>query len=385
MKNMDHGRSLLLFGSGVLGGNVLDLLSWSGFSGEITVAGRNEATLRQRTNLTRIASYNQGRYPRLATRLVDLNDVDQTARVIADVRPDIILNTATVQTYWRISMLPEPTFRALAEAGLGAWLAMHLSPAHRLMTAVRRSGHTAVVVNAAYPDAVNPALHTRSLAPSIGVGNVMNAVPAIRASAALLLDAPVRELQIKLVAHHYVGNRLPAAGDTGGAPFHLRIYQNGSDVTEMVDVAEMFRLLPTELVRTRGSAGMYVTASSVVAVIDALLSPTPVALHAPGPAGLVGGYPVLVSSNGISLDLPETCSPETAIAVNEGGQVFDGIDRISDSGRVTLTPKAVEIMKRTLGHDCPEFNVDECHGVAAELRSRYLAFEARSSHTVSPR
>lgn len=377
------GRTLLIIGTGVLGGNVLDLLAWSGFDGGIVVAGRNARTLLERTNLTRMSAYNQGRYPRISTWLLDLHDVDRTAEAIAEIRPDIIFNATSVQTYWRISALPKPAYEALSAPGVGPWLPMHLSPAHRLMTAVRRTDLDPVVVNGAYPDAVNPILAAHGLAPALGIGNVMNVVPAVRAAAAMALGAPVESVQIRLVAHHYVSNRLPAAGDAGGAPYHLGVYQDGEDVTGKADPAEIFRLLPAELRRTRGAAGMYVTASSAFAVLRALLSPAPVELHAPGPCGLAGGYPVRVSERGVELDLPASCPVEAAVAVNERGQVFDGVRSIAADGRVRLTDLAVETMRRELGHHCAEFGLEDCHELAMELSARYLAYEAASGRRAS--
>ena len=375
---MEHREeeTLLIIGSGVLAGNVLDLLSWHGYSGQITVASRNEKTLIERTNLSRISAYNQGQYPRITTTRLDLNDVDRCTEVIAGLRPDIIFNTASIQTYWRISTLPKENYETLARIGVGAWLPMHLSPALRLMTAVRASGLAPVVVNGAYPDGVNPVLATRGLAPTLGIGNIMNVVPAVRAAISMVLAEPVEDIQIRFVAHHFVSNLLPAAGDTGGAPICLRIYAHGHDVTEQVDLPEMFRLLPTKVRRTRGSAGMYVTASSALAVLFALRSAAPVPLHAPGPGGLPGGYPVVVSASGVELDLPDSCPADTAIRINEQSQVYDGLERIEPDGRVVLSDVAVKTLKDELGYYCPEFKVEECHEWAAELKDKYRSFEA---------
>lgn len=369
--------TLLLVGTGVLGGNVLDLLSWSGFPGRIVVAGRDQDRLVERVNLTRLASYNQGQYPRLDEVRIDLDDVERTAEELARIRPDVVFNATSVQTYWRISQLPRPVYRELNRPGVGPWLPMHLSPAHRLMTAIRMAGIDPAVVNGAYPDAVNPALATVGLAPLVGVGNVMNVVPALRAAVALLLRAPVDTVRVRLVAHHYVSNRLPASGDTAGAPYALQILLQERDVTAELDLTEVFKLLPTEIRRTRGPDGMYVTASSAAAVLRALRSPVPVPVHTPGPNGLVGGYPVLASAAGVTLDLPPTCSRAEAVAINERGQPFDGIERIRRDGRVEFTPLAIETVKRMLGHECPAIDVADCHEWARELRARYLSFAER--------
>ncbi|UWP79949.1 hypothetical protein [Dactylosporangium fulvum] len=382
-KNTRRDRTLLIIGNGVLGGNVLDLLSWVGFDGQIVVGGRNRTAVEERVNLARLAAYNQGTNPRLAAACVDLDDVDRTAETVSRLRPDIIFNTASVQTYWRISLLPRELYQMLDRPGVGPWLPMHLSPAHRLMTAVHRSGHDSVVVNAAYPDAVNPALQTCGLAPAVGIGNVMNVVPAVRSAAALHLGVDVERVHVRLVAHHYVSNRLPAAGDTGGADYDLRIYVDGTDVTDSADTPALFRLLPTDVRRTRGRAGMYVTASSAFAVLNGLTSATPVTVHAPGPLGLVGGYPVRLSEHGIELDLASACSQERAVAVNEQGQVFDGIERIEVNGRVVFTDLATRTMSDVLGHHCPEFKVEDCHDWARELKAKYSAFEARTGVTGS--
>lgn len=376
-------RTLLVIGSGVLAGNVLDLLAWHGFAGQLIVGSRNERSLLERTNLSRIAAYNQDRYPAISTRYLDLDDVDRSAETIADIKPDVIFNTASVQTYWRISALPRELFRELSTAGLGSWLPMHLSPALRLMTALRLIPLAPIVVNAAYPDAVNPALATRGLAPTAGIGNVMNVVPAVRHACALTLKAPVDEVCVRLVAHHYVSNRLPEFGDSGGAPFHLRVYWNERDVTDAIDVAQTLRLLPTQVRRTRGSAGMYVTASSAFAVLTALMSPDPVALHVPGPSGLPGGYPVRVSDQGVRLDLPDSCPRDMAVAINERGQIFDGVRSIEPDGRVVFTDHSVEVMNRMLHHRCAEFRVEDSHELAAELSARYRAYESAVTGLVS--
>lgn len=375
-------RTLLIIGSGVLAGNVLDLLAWHGFDGQLVVAGRNERSLLERTNLSRIAAYNQDRYPKITTQYLDVDDVDRSAETIAELKPDIIFNTASVQTYWRISALPRELYREMSTAGLGPWLPMHLSPALRLMTALRLTPLKPIVINAAYPDAVNPVLATRGLAPTAGVGNVMNVVPAVRVACALTLKAPVEEIRVRLVAHHYISNRLPEFGDSGGAPFHLRVYWNEQDVSDSIDVDEALRLLPTRVRRTRGSAGMYVTASSAFAVVNALTSPDPVALHAPGPAGLPGGYPVTVSDQGVRLDLPDSCPRDVAVATNERGQVFDGVRSIAPDGRVLFADHSVEVLNRMLHYHCAEFALDDCHEWARELSIKYRAYESAVTGSV---
>ena len=366
-----------MIGCGVLGGYLLDLLSWVGFDGRIVVGCRDVEQAQKRSNLSRFTGLNLGRSPSIEIVKVDLDDADQTSETLAYLRPDIIVNAASVQSYWRISELPTVLYQRLNAPGVGPWLPMHLSPALKLMTAVRNSGVSPTVVNTAFPDAVNPALATCGLAPTIGIGNVMNAVPAVRAAVALHNGVDVSRIMVKLAAHHYVSNRLPAAGDGGDAPFLLRTYKDGADITNDFDITEALHLIPTELRRVRGRSGMYVTASSAYAMINALTSDAATPLHAPGPHGLIGGYPVRVSSASVDLDLPPEWTLAEASEVNRRGQTYDGVSYISSDGRVGFSDQAVATMSEILGHDCAEIRVTESHEWATELRRRYIELERR--------
>jgi len=368
---------LLVIGTGVLGGYLLDLLTWVGFPGDVVVGGRDVERMTERVNLSRLAGLNQGTEPNLEVVPIDLDDIDRTSETIAAVQPDIVFNATSVQTYWKISTLPAPVYQRLSAAGVGPWTPMHLSTALGLMQAVRASGCTPHVVNAAYPDAVNPALATCGLAPTVGIGNVMNIVPAIRSAVAIERGIPTGPVTIRMAAHHYVGNRLPAAGDAGGAPFLVRVYIDGLDRTDEFDLARTLALLPTAVRRTRGKAGMYVTASSAYAVLRALASHEETSVHAPGPLGLIGGYPIIASSAGVRLDLPAEWTREQALDVNRRGQVWDGISSISPDGRIALTDLAVSTMSDVLGHDCPEFTVAEAPAVARAIQERYQALARR--------
>lgn len=380
----DKPPTLLLVGCGVLGGYLLDLLSWVGFPGRIIVGCRDVNHARERSNMSWFAGLNLGHSPSLTVVPLDLDDVERTCDTLGTLRPDIIVNTASVQSYWRISQLPVELYRRLNEPGVGPWLPMHLSPALKLMTAVRGSRSSAVVVNTAFPDAVNPALATCGLAPTIGIGNVMNAVPAVRSAVASHRGVDVAKVTVRLAAHHYVSNRLPSAGDAGPAPFLLRVYEDGRDITDQLDLAQALRLIPTELRRVRGREGMYVTASSAYSVINALMSASPIPLHAPGPQGLIGGYPVRVSASGVELDLPEEWTRAQAAEVNRRGQVHDGIAYITDDGRVGFSDHAVSTMSEVLGHDCEEIHVTDSPEWAAELRARYSVLERSCDLTGSP-
>jgi hypothetical protein len=356
-------KTVLVVGPGVLGGLLTDMLASSGLPLRIVLAGRDGARVEERANLARFSALNQGRVPHLETCIIDVTDTPATVASLDALAPDMVVNASSLYSYWRSAAI-------LGDLPAGLWLPLHLSTALGLMQAVRRTRRRPLVVNAAYPDAVNPALGGVDLAPDVGIGNVMNVVPALRVAAALLLELDVGVVDVRLVAHHAVSNRLPAHGDTGGAPYHLTVYAGGDDVTTKLDIRALFGLLPTRLKRIRGRAGMTVTAGSAFAVVRALTLDTPACVHAPGPLGLIGGYPVRASAAGVELDLPATCSRDEAIAVNEAGQRFEGIEAIHPDGRVVFTESAFHALRTRLGAARRELHPEDSQQWALELRDR---------------
>lgn len=264
-------RRVLILGCGVIGGNVLDLLSrlmpWL----EITIACRTEARLLERVNLAAAVAMNVvGTCPRLSYRVLDLADVSRTSDLIDELKPQVVINATSLQTFWEISTLPKDAYLALNEARIGPWIPNHLALAWKLMRAVKATSQHPFVINTAFPDSVNPVLAQAGLAPSVGAGNLANAVPTLRRAAAKLLDTDPDRVEVRFVAHHYVGNRIATYGDPGGAPFHLSILADGAEVTGCLDTSSLFRLFVSALRRQRGVPGQVMAASSVVAVLRAM-------------------------------------------------------------------------------------------------------------------
>ncbi len=88
------------------------------------------------------------------------------------------------------------------------------------------------MVNSAFPDACGPILKTRGLNPTVGIGNVANPVPAIRLGIADQLGIPLSDVKIYLACQHYVSHYIPRFGTAGGAPYYLRAFVGGRDVTK---------------------------------------------------------------------------------------------------------------------------------------------------------
>ena len=368
---------IMIIGDGHLGSDVLDMLVRRVDSPRVTLVGRNAEKVRRRVNLSTLIGTQLGFKARIAHRTADVNDIARLAEVIAECRPDIVLSTVSLQAYWVISELPTAVFRELDEAEIGPWLPMQLTLIHKVMQAVRESGQTPLVLNAALPDATHAILSKVGLAPTVGVGNVANVVPGLRHAAADMLSVNVAEVEVRLAMEAYVSHRLPKYGDSGGAPYILRVVHEGTDVTERVDQADLLGRLSSKWARLGGLSGMQLTAASAISVLDAMTSDSGAVVHAPGPRGLIGGYPVQVDREGVNVLLPPGCTQAEAEAVNAEALKYDGIEEILADGSVRYSARHMEVLDRMLGYSHQVMTLADSEQLAAELAERYAEFRKK--------
>jgi hypothetical protein len=376
-----NSPSIMIIGLGDLGGRVLDsIIRWSN-SNRIIVGARDHDAAHRRVNLALFSAQQVGFDPTISIETVDLHDIDRTAETIAGVNPGIIFNSATLQSWRIITELPPDIFKQLDEAQFGPWLPVHLTLMWKLMQAVRGSGVAAAVVNSAFPDATNAVLGKAGLAPTCGIGNVANVIPALRNSAAGQLGAAVRSVQIRMVAQHYVSHAIPRYGDSGEAPAHIQVLLDGQDVTTKIDRPALLRALTGPLKRMGGREGQTLTAASATLVLRAMTSDSGEVVHAPGPNGLPGGYPVRFNRLYPTVVLPNGLSLEDAIKINESGQRADGIESIGADGTVQFASRQMAIMKDMIGYYCESMPLSDCEMWAGELRSKYAIFATK--HEIS--
>lgn len=370
---------IMVIGSGDIGRRVCTELAHSGRSWSVRLVGRDTDTLHPAVNLMRFSALQRGLSPVLDYEVSDLDDIDRTSEVIDAFGADVIFLAVSLQSWWVISTLPREAFRRLYGANFGPWLPMHLAPVTKAMRAVRQAGSRATVVNAAYPDAVHPALAGVGLAPDIGIGNVANNVPALRTSAASILGLSPGEVDLRLVAHHYVSHRLSRTSDIDPSQLRVAVLRDGRDAMAQIGLAPLLKPLAADYRRPGGMVGQAMTASSAMSVLAPLLDGTEALVHAPGPFGLPGGYPVTVRRDGMRLALPPSMSRDEAVAVNRRGQVGDGIEEIADDGLVRFEESSMDVMRRELGYWCGKMPLSEVDDRAAELAARFARYRERVS------
>ncbi|MGX9522763.1 hypothetical protein ACWX0P_28895 [Vibrio mediterranei] len=364
-------KKILIIGAGNLASMVGQQLAWRNNDLEIFFGARSVAEANLLVNSIKFTSSNLGN-----TRLhvcaiyMDLYNVEQSSATIDEIKPDLIFNTATDQAYWVAAELPPEVYREVAKAGIGPWTACHAAPVAALMQACSQSSYKGPVVNAAFPDAVNPLFNHSTYAPTIGIGNVANIVQPIRHAVSCMTNTDVFDIDIKMIAHHVVGNTIPSEGDTNGAPFYIQASAKG-EVISNLDAKAVFEHVQTSLKRKRGKEGMWVTSSSAVSVLEGLISEENcIKTHAPGINGLVGGYPVKITKGQAVLDLPEHMTLSDARAINEQGQYYDGIQSI-DQGYLEVADFSQDIFRKFLNVDLQGFHLSEARDVSQEILAKF--------------
>lgn len=371
---------IMILGVGDLAHHVINQLLARPGTTRLILAGRDEAALRLRANLARYAAANCGLLAEIEVVRIDLEEIAQTAETLAAVQPDIIFMGASLQSWRRLTELPKAAFEELDEAQFGPWLPMHLSLNYNLMRSIRDAGIKPKVVNAAFPDAVNPILAQVGLAPDLGIGNVSNIIPGLTFAISSLTDIPADDLQVRLVSQHYFSHFVPRAGHKGNGDYHMSVTRcDGSPVE--VNHTAAFELLNGPFKRQGGVDGQLLTAGSATRVLAAMAEDRAVKAHVPGPSGLPGGYPVTISASGATLDLPTELSKDDAIAINERCQRADGIDAIASDGTVTYTDREMAIMQSMLGYSVKTMPLADTAAQATELAAKFAEFRVRAAAT----
>jgi hypothetical protein len=193
-----EAKRILLIGAGHLGMRVIESLLRSPGPHCYVIAGRDGERTRRTVNMFRQYGSAFGESVHLEPATLDVSNIDATASTIAELAPDIIFSSVTLQSWWAVGTLPDELAEPLAPACVGPWLPMHLTLVYELMQAVRAAGCQALVVNASYPDVTHPLLATAGLAPHIGIGNIAIPLVGLRLHIAERDGVPIDRVQLRV-------------------------------------------------------------------------------------------------------------------------------------------------------------------------------------------
>ena len=370
-------EKIMLIGIGELGGIILEYMCRIPGISEIVTADTNADWGFRKTNSAIEGASYMGLYPNIKFYPIDLLNIEKTADLFGKINPTIICNGTTLQSWWVVNELPpEVNARIYKDkCAIGPWTAMHLALTSKLMKAVKMSGIDTYVVNTSYPDVINPSLARVGLAPTVGIGNMDLAVPYIQKAASEILNVPMSNVGVELIAHHYHAYYWCRYGTGSEVPFYLRVYVGKEDVTERLgDMKKFIAELPKRGMRPAGHHGQFVVAGSALKNIMAIYNDTEEITHAPGPQGLEGGYPVRLSRRGAEVVLPKRVTLEQARAMNLEAQQHDGVQEIKENGDVVVTQEAHTTFKKELNVDCKVITVEDSFEQAMELRKKFHEF-----------
>lgn len=286
---------------------------------DVVVVGRGEAKARQ---LAYVASTRAACGGATDVRFEAATDLEPTDLETALREVDGVLVCASSQSPWERLTAPSAWTALVGRAGFGLTLPFQADLALRAGRLLAGRTPRPWLLNACFPDAVNPLLAALGVPVLAGIGNI--ALLAASTQAALGLPDQRR---LRMLAHH-VHLHAPATDlaeeDVLGwlddepvrAPGELLAAQRATDRTEL----------------------NHVTGHAAALLLAALLTGTPVDTHLPGPLGLPGGYPVHLHGTDLELRLPPGMSRAEAVAVNQRSAAADGV--VVDGERVWFGPRA---------------------------------------------
>ncbi len=290
----------------------------------------------------------------------DFDALDKAAltRLFEQEKPDLVINYAIPITWDATKQLPN--YARISAAGLGAFTPLQVLVPLLVGEAIAAAGIKCAYMVGNLPDMTLPVIagiaRSGSVAtPSCGAGNVGLNHIALQRQVALDRNCALQEVNVALVAHHihWVAPREP--GYSNAAPFLARVMVNGEDITDSFP--------DVRAVMNRGVQNLYepdASFSSTTGILasrvaNALLDDTGAThkLHAPGPNGLPGGYPLSIQGGQVAVDLPDDWTLEEATTAMRHCHTLNGIEKIEDNGTVHFAQYSRDILREEVGLELP--------------------------------
>jgi hypothetical protein len=233
--------------------------------------------------------------------------------LIAKQSPKVLVHTSSLQSPWELNEHNE-WCDAVRKLGFGVTAPLQAELALRVGKAMLSVDYRGHFINACYPDVVNRLLIENGVPVVSGVGNVA-ILSALYQSTE---DGNCRAKDAYLIAHHaHVGAAI--TGRYSGLPPML-LSEDGirKDIAASAWLQSLKIPPDAELNRLTGA-----TAAPLICALAGCSDDWHG--HAPGPLGLVGGYPIIASTKGVVLDLPNGIALAEAQACHIQSSLYDGI------------------------------------------------------------
>ena len=351
--------TVMIIGLGSVGTYLLDfLVSDADEAMKIVVVGRSKEKMEEKVNIVRIAALIREKCRSQISIIdgVDLTDVSAIRRVVAEVKPDFIVNSSRAYPGLKYGSISWTNFRAY-----GIWSPLAIRFTKNIMQACDEALSDAIVINTSYSDAVIPWLKSAGKAyPDFGSGNINHLVPRIRYSVADMIGVEdFWNVDVMFAAGHFHDVVISKEGQTEGVELPLRVWYKGEEKT--VELNEVFKrcsiAMPTDAQRNMMNASSnYRIISGIVKVMRGEVDS--VRLFIPGAFGEIGGYPVRVGfvlgKGCLDAELDESIfTYDEMNQANRKSLYLDGVEDVRD-GCLVYTDELREKVREKFGAELPK-------------------------------
>lgn len=318
----------------------------------VVIAGRNRGRLDWLRTAANARAAIFGRPARFGSFAIDLLEPDAAPRLLAATQPRVVVQAASIQTSQVIAQSGNAWTRLVAEGGLSATAVFQALISSRVAAAITRAGTPTAFVNCGFPDVVNGMITAQGHAVACGMGNIAILSNVFAGSAGVRPDAAV-----KVLAHYQTiaAWRRPPAERTGPTP---RVWVDGAEVDDVFARFADVQLTPEPAIEISGASG--------VPMMLAMASGGDWRGHVPGPNGLPGGYPVVLSAGKMTLDLPPGVSADEAVAWNRAFEERNGLTVEAD-GKVAYTGRLREGLAAHDAKLAEGFHIDDLEAVCTKM------------------
>lgn len=344
---------VLISGTGAFSGRIaLDLAATSQDALHVVIAGRNRDRLSWLKTACNARASMFGRPVSFDTYEIDLVAEGATDTLIADTRPTIAVQGASIQTSSVISDTGNQWTALVAEGGLSATAVFQALISSRMAKSIHALSPETALINCGFPDVVNGMITALGYSVLCGTGNVA-ILSNVFAGAKGITD----QHRIQVIAHYQnlAAWRKPASERVGTRP--CRVFIDGEEVADVFKEFTDVKLTTEPAIEISGASG--------VTLIGAYAANKSWIGHAPGPNGLPGGYPVKLENRQLHLNLPSAVNENEAIAWNASFEEEKGL--IVTENRVEYTGALKHALQRYGFQYAQGFDVEAIEEVCIDM------------------
>lgn len=317
---------ILLYGTGSLATAIVYSLSlMAKMPVTVMILSRNLQQAQQLAMIANIRSISHNNQIRFYAETIHWNDTASIQAQLKRLQPKIILHTASLQSPLEIKNTTSAWGYLVKHLGYGITLPLQAQLVLKVARALKKLNLNSLLINACYPDGVNPLLKNLELPIFCGVGNI----GILQAYLAKHLFKKAND-ELKILAHHchfdnnIKSNKIQAWLNNNKILLHPRLIKNFqtlehdelNQITGVITAKTCLNLLANQTFET----------------------------HLPGPNGLPGGYPVRINDQEITINLPEQISLENTIIWNQECALLDGIK--VEKNTMAFKPEAAAILQQ---------------------------------------